>query len=142
MVTVGGQISKIETQKYQIAIIDRQGKEVELDVVGIEKISSAIGKISVQSVAQMFGISEVSLNRPVAGEVDILIGLQYAAYHPDKMESRGHLILYKNRFGTTIGGSHPSINEETVIVESCAQVRVAVSLHAKEVPNAFFEGKG
>ena len=46
-----------------------------------------------------------------AGPVDVLIDYEYAAYHPQRTQSVGHLLL-QNRFGLSIGGTHPSIKDE------------------------------
>ena len=47
------------------------------------------------------------------GEVDVLIGLDYASFHPQKIQNNEHLVVYENRFGICIGGTHPSIKENT-----------------------------
>ena len=47
-----------------------------------------------------------------AGPVDVLIGCEYAAYHPQRTQNVGHLLLLQNRFGLCIGGTHPSIKDE------------------------------
>ena len=47
-----------------------------------------------------------------AGPVDVLIGYEYAAYHPQRTQNVGHLLLLQNRFGLCIGGTHPSIKDE------------------------------
>ena len=41
--------------------------------------------------------------------MDVLIGYDYAGFHPEKERSSGHLLLLRNRFGRCIGGTHPSI---------------------------------
>ena len=62
------------------------------------------------------------INRPYGGEIDMLIGIQYAAYHPTCIEARGHLVLSQNRFGHIIAGSHPDIQENTTKLVSHAIV--------------------
>ena len=87
MITVGAQLSKIESQVYTVFLIDQQGKYVELEVIGLERISSDIGGVDIKMISSLFGVSELSLNRPMAADIDLLLGLQYAAYHPDKVEA-------------------------------------------------------
>ena len=53
------------------------------------------------------------VDRPKEGEVDCLIGYEYAAFHPHRTEAIGHLLLLHNRFGTIIGGTHPKLEEKT-----------------------------
>ena len=52
------------------------------------------------------------------GEVDTLIGYEYADFHPLKEQSSGHLLLLRNQFGRCVGGTHPVlkvINEKSLI---------------------------
>ena len=48
-----------------------------------------------------------------SGTVDVLIGYEYASYHPQNEQSSGHLVLLRNRFGRCIGGTHPTIREKS-----------------------------
>jgi hypothetical protein len=48
------------------------------------------------------------------------------------------MILYRNCFGTVIGGSHPEIHEETIIEESCSNI-TAIVMHATQAVETFFE---
>ena len=60
-----------------------------------------------------------------SGSVGLLIGFSYAAYQPVKIEGVGHLLLMRNRFGSIIAGSHPTIKETTRKV-----VKHAIVLHS------------
>ena len=53
------------------------------------------------------------VDRPKEGEVDCLIGYEYAAFHPHCIQAIRHLLLLHNRFGTIIGGTHPKLEEKT-----------------------------
>lgn len=66
------------------------------------------------------------LDRPRKGQVDCLIGYEYAAFHPVRKQATGHLLLLENRFGTLIGGTHPSLIEETKKVLQHATVHHAM----------------
>ena len=138
LMTVGGTTTQLETQEYPLVIYDENDKEVVIQVIGIEKISSAIGAVDNKRLCLVFGLDEQQVCRPRSGEIDVLIGLQYAAYHPVPVQTCGHLILYSNRFGKTIGGSHPEICERTSIADYCAEVRHAVAMHAQSI-DTFFE---
>ena len=139
LVTVGAQTTQIQTKIFSVFLKDLDGVEVEVEAIGLERISTLIRGVNTKKASLILGIDEAEINRPVSGEIDMLIGLQYAAYHPAPVSSKGHLILYSNRFGTTIGGSHPEIQEETRIDESCSKVRGAVTMHATHVIDSFFE---
>ena len=91
-----------------------------------------------RKIAGIFDIDETEINRPDEGEIDMLIGLQYAAFHPVPVSTSGHLILYRNCFGTVIGGRHPDIHEEIQIDESCSSSTVIV-MHTTHLMDTFFE---
>ena len=71
--------------------------------------SKALTQATLHNCSRM---SQLKTNCPT-GEIDVLIGYQYAACHPQREDNNGHLLLLKNRFGKCIGGSHPLINDKT-----------------------------
>ena len=73
-------------------------------------------------IAKMFDVNPDSILRPNGVEVDVLIGMQYAAFHPVRIKANGHLLLLENRFGYVIAGSHPEIKETTKIIVQHAVV--------------------
>ena len=97
---------------------DKQGKTVVFDVYGIDKITSPIPAVNIKGISKLFkDVSEEELTRPT-GEVDALIGYEYADFHPLKEQSSGHLLLLRNQFGRCVGGTHPvlkGINEKSLI---------------------------
>ena len=110
---VGGETEKLQTYKYNLPLIDLKGDQVILEVYGIDKITNDIQGIKSTFIASMFNnVLQKDINRP-EGKVDVLIGYQYAAYHPQKEQNNGHLLLLENRFGKCVGGSHPMIKETT-----------------------------
>ena len=65
-----------------------------------------------ENLANLFkGMSKVDILQP-AGPVDVLIGYEYAAYHPQRTQNVGRLLLLQNRFCLCIGGTHPLIKDE------------------------------
>ena len=90
MVTVGGKITTLESKQYEIGLDDKAGKTVKIDVIGIERISSPIVPTDIAAAAKILGAQPESISRPTSGEIDILIGIQYAAYHPERIKSVGH----------------------------------------------------
>jgi len=104
--------------KYKLPLIDKQGKTVVFDVYGIGKITSPIPAVDIKWVSKLFKhVYEDELIRPT-GEVDTLIGFEYADVHPLKEQSSGHLLLLKNQFARFLGGTHPvlkEINEKSFI---------------------------
>ena len=115
IVKIGGQNEKIETMKYKLPLMDKQGHAVEFEVYGINKITSDIEHVNVESIAHLFrNVTKDEIARPI-GSVDVLIGYEYAAYHPEREQNVGHLILLKNRFGRCVGGTHPLLKEVYMI---------------------------
>ena len=110
---VRGDNTKIISNRYKLSLIDEQGQEAHFEVYGIDKITSEIQSVSINGVAQLFkNISREAIMRPT-GTVDVLIGYEYANYHPQKEQSSGHPLLLRNRFGRCLGGTHPSLKEAT-----------------------------
>ena len=123
---------------FNIKLHDQEGKEVNAEVLGIEKISSGIKQIDGQEITKLFGIESSQLNRPNYGEIDVLLGLQQFGFHPVKIDNRGHLLLMENRFGLTIAGSHPNVDQTTTIRESCSMVKHAIVMHLVETVERFY----
>ena len=125
--TVGGTITKVNSMKYSISLMDTNGQDVQIEVLGIETISTDVEAIDLTEVKKMFTSKEASqIERPKSGSVGLLVGFSYAAFHPAKIEEVGHLLLMRNRFGDIIAGSHPTLKETTRKV-----VKHATVLHSK-----------
>ena len=111
VVKVGGVNEKLTSRKYELTLIDKRGQELQIDVYGIDKITSDIQTINLDGVHRLFrNVTKREITRPT-GEVDVLIGFEYAGFHPQKEQSSEHLLLLKNRFGRCLGGTHPQIKE-------------------------------
>ena len=86
-----------------------------MSAIGIDRISSPVCRVYKKKIAGIFDIDETEFNSPDEGEIDMLIGLQYAVFHPVPVSTSGHLILYRNCFGTVLGGCHSDIHEDIQI---------------------------
>ncbi|XP_068696785.1 uncharacterized protein [Montipora foliosa] len=114
IVKVGAKSEKIAPEKYRLCLIDKKGQIVEFDVYGIDKITSDIQSINIDGIVQLFkNVSKEEIVRPT-GAIDVLIGYEYAGFHPEREQNSEHLLLLKNRFGRCIGGTHPLIKETSV----------------------------
>ena len=129
MVTVGGKVTNVKSLLYKLKLFDQLGKSVDIEVIGIDKISSPITPTNLIEIAKILQVDPESINRPSSGEIEVLIGLQYAAFHPERVKSVGHLTLYQNRFGKAVGGSHPRLREGTTIEDACSLVKIATAMH-------------
>ena len=111
IVKVGGKVEKIVSQKYLLDLIDSQGKVVQFEVYGIDRITTDIESVNTGDVIHLFeNIVPDEIRRP-AGAVDVLIGYGYAGYHPEPEQRSGHLLLLKNRFGRCLGGTHTILQQ-------------------------------
>ena len=90
IVKVGGANEKLPTYKYKLPLIDEQGQEVLFNVYGIGKITSDIQAVNLDGVTNLLNVSREEITRPI-GSVDVLIGYEYAGFHPEKEQSSGHL---------------------------------------------------
>ena len=88
-------MEKITSNRYKLSLIDKQGR----DVYSIDK---NIQSVNVDGIVQLFkNISKEDKSRSLR-TIDVLIGYEYAAYHPQIEQTSGHLLLLKIRFGRCI----------------------------------------
>ena len=66
-----------------------------MQVIGIEKISSSISSINTQEIANLFQITVEDISRPTDGEIELLLGVRYAGFHPVRCDHRA--ICYYSR---------------------------------------------
>jgi len=52
----------------------------------------------------------------------MLIGYEYAGFHPERIKSRGHLLLLQNKFGKCLGGAHQLVEEKTKMIVQNVQI--------------------
>ena len=69
--------------------------------------------MDLQPIHSIFKEHIQDINRPESGDIDLLIGYEYAAFHPVPEKSQNHLMLLRNRFGYVIAGTHILIQEST-----------------------------
>ena len=110
---VGAGKETIDSSVYELPLIDQNGERVLFKVYGIEKISTRVKRVDVDKVVHLFSNLKPSTKERPEGSIDVLIGFEYAGFHPVTIQSAGHLVLVRNRFGECLGGSHPELIEET-----------------------------
>ena len=127
---VGGKRERMTSCQYSLPLLDKKGNVVEFQVYGIDQISEEVKIVEFEDVIHLFtNLRESEVKRPV-GEVDVLIGFEYAGFHPVREQSADHLLLMSNRFGKCIGGSHKMLYEGTrkvvqhVVIHHCQRVNV------------------
>ena len=136
---VGGDVKDINSNKYELPLIDTAGNTVYFEVYCIERITADITAVDLDGVIHLFDHTGKDEVRRPMGEVEVLIGYEYAGRHPVKEQAVGHLLLLGNRFGKCLGGSHPDIHETTqkmaknaVLVHHVAGVKVEDFYRSKQ----------
>ena len=110
---VGGEIQKVKSSAFTVPLLNERNEIVEVKAYGIEAISSELCPINIQPALDLFkNVTRSEVHRP-SGKVDLLIGMDYAGFHPVTETSRNHLLLMKNQFGYCLGGTHPMLEERT-----------------------------
>ena len=110
MEVVGGKTTLVDTKVYSMRLMKEDGHSVTIEAFGLEKISSQIDQVDIREAAKLLRVKAAEINRPSSGGIDLLIGQQYAAFHPVRKRASGHLLLMSNDFGgNVIAGSHPMV---------------------------------
>ena len=110
---VGGIKETISSYQYSLSLVDKNGVIVELEVYGIDKISTEVRGMNISGVMHLFkDVKKSEIQRP-AGDIDVLVGFEYARFHPVKEQTVDHLLLMSNRFGKCLAGCHQLLHEYT-----------------------------
>ena len=111
--TASGQKSILDSHEYKLILQDKFQLTHIMKVYGIAKITNNIAAIDMKSiVAQFKNVNLGDIERP-SGEVNLLIGYDYAGWHPTSEQVHEHLIILSNIFGKCVGGRYPSLKEVT-----------------------------
>ena len=136
IVKVGGKKETINSKVFQIPLYDSENNIEIFKAYGIEKISSSIQCTNVNDFSKILKIDNDKIRRPTTGEIDMLIGYEYAGFHPQKIRSENHLLLLKNKFGYCVGGSQVTLEEKTNLLIQAAEV-----CHADVKLDDFYEAE-
>ena len=141
---VGGESKSLKSNIYNLVLHNSRGRKADIEAYGIHTISTKIEAVPLEKIASLLQIPEGELNRPQEGEIDILIGQQYAALHPIRIKSNGNLILMENEFGLVVAGTCAITDTDTVASEAYMTVRDATVMHvtAESSVMDFFDMEG
>ena len=96
---IGGEIKTIESEEYTVYIKDAKGCKVPIKLFGINEISCTLSDVQMHEVVNLFPwIDNERVRCPVKGNINLMIGFQYAAYHPKCIANVDHLLLLENFF--------------------------------------------
>ena len=80
---------------YNLVLVDRNGRSIHIQAVGIDKLSGNFAKVKVTGIQKVFTkeVADEDLDRE-AGDLELLIGTDPAELHPTPVEIQ-FLIVYK-----------------------------------------------
>ena len=112
-----GQKEQIESSLYTLPLLDKNNKLVNFKVYGIETITYGTETVDISRVLHMFKrVKGEEVQRP-RGAMDLLIGFNYAKFHPRRMQTVNNLVLMENGFGKCIAGCYIELKETQQLVE-------------------------
>ena len=138
---MGRQLQVIDSKMFKLKLLKSNDTTVEIEVFGIQRISSTIEQVNLEMTCKLLGLSK-TITRPNNGEIDVLIGQQVASLHPERKKTVGNLLLLHNAFGLVVAGSHPKIKTSNNVALSCTQIRDAIVMNASATIETFFEIEG
>ena len=128
IVKVGGEVEEIESFEYRVCLDDLKGATIFLKAYDISKITSELNSGDLTDISQVFeGVPVDELKRPTTGEIDLLMGFEYAAYCPRYIQNVGNLVLMKNRFGKCVGGSSGCLKADASKVVISAYINLVMT---------------
>ena len=109
LVTVGNIVQPQNTMMHEVPIIDRKGDVHIIKAYEINEICSNIESTDMTGIVDLFTALKIDeVTRPT-GEVDLLIGINFAQLHPNAIKKRKTLCFMKASLGQ---GSCWEVNTE------------------------------
>ena len=146
--TVNGIITR-NTKLYCVELLNHAGERVTMRAFGVENISDVRSLLDLTRVKGKFS-DEVQtqwgkISKRPHGPVHLLVGEEYAGYHPVQLETRDNLVVCRTMFGQgwmitgcdpeleaevcTWGGEVAAIRMGRVTVKTQSNHRISVSTH-------------
>ena len=111
--TLGGDTREIDGVVFMCKVKDLSGKEYEFPAYGLNEVTGTLGKtLGKEQMNKLFPTVQGGYKMCGATEVDYLIGMSKASWQPEKVvraQGGGDLWIWRNQFGSCVGGSHPAI---------------------------------
>lgn len=133
---VGGMKVTVATKRYllKIRVSSSRGtlKSHQLICYGLDKIAEVHSHVPAQKLLKIFpDVPLQDLVRP--REIQLLISHKEGQLVPQKVRSIGDLVLWDGPLGKTIGGTHPDIFEEVVLMAHTSKTHFARSMRTAAV---------
>ena len=111
--TLGGEERELDGMIYDYQIKDLMARVHHFKAYGLDRDAEGLGDVPRQEALQKLFPQVQGAGRLASlQEVDYLIGLRKASWHPDKREKAGFgcdFWIWGNNFRSCLGGSHPLI---------------------------------
>ena len=111
--TLGGETKEIDGIVFMCKVKDLSGKEYEFPAYGLDEVTGTLGKqLGKEQMIKLFPTVQGGYKMCGATKVDYLIGMSKASWQPEKVvraQGGGDLWIWRNQFGSCVGGSHPAI---------------------------------
>ena len=113
LVCTDGKSTSMTGKMYNICLCDKNGNNIYIDAIGIQKLSGKYSEVKVVGIRKIFGrfsVEDRNLSRNSSG-IDLLIGADLAELHPKTVATHKKLVLQQSRFGSgwTVFGYDMSI---------------------------------
>ena len=109
--TAGGNEVLTDSYSYVIPLRNLSGRTIYISACGIDKITNEISVIENKGIVKLFNnLNETDISRN-SEDIDLLIGYDYAAWHPVKEQENGQLLVLSNCFGKCIGGKYSNLRD-------------------------------
>ena len=100
--TINGVLTR-ETKLYCVELMNHEGERVIIKAFGVESISDISSMVNLSGVKHKFS-SEIQsqwgkLSKRPKGRVHLLVGQEYAGYHPVQYEAKENLVVCRSMFG-------------------------------------------
>ena len=128
--TVNGVITR-NTKLYCVELINNSGERIIIKAFGVENVSEVRSVVNLSAVKPIFSDEVQSqwgkISKRPKGTVHLLVGQEYAGYHPVQFEARDNLVVCRSMFGQgwiLTGSDDGLVAEECCWGEEVAALRV------------------
>ena len=113
VITLGGDLKEIDGVIYDCKIRDLEGNVYEFSAHGLDNVTGNLSTVLDESLMRKLFPNVNGVHKMGgAGQVDYLIGLGKASWQPERFmqaSGGGDFWIWRNKFGSCVGGSHPLV---------------------------------
>ena len=115
--TTGGIETAYESTRYSLDLVTKSGRILTVKLFGISKITGKLAALDIKVLQKLFPGYDCSNLQRESRDVDVLLGTDYFGVHPkhEVCTAGENLSIMEGALGITLQGSHPLLQEDTVI---------------------------